>query len=153
MSKILKAVDIETALAKAKTEGSMASLFAQIIESVKLQEMSDAADAEKYKIQQAELNSYKGVEAEAAKQIKALSAELTEATATIAELSERLTLREENPDAGILVRHGGKNYAILGNNFITESGELTAKSLSENKEEIARLVAIGSGILQEITKS
>ena len=151
MSKILKSADIEAAFAKAKNEATTAAVVAQVIESSKLSE-TELANAIEVCAEGA--NSMSGLITEKLSlevSVQALIEELQEANETIADLGKRLSIRENNPDAGELVTVDGKDYQIIGKKFITLKGELTAKQLANDEELLKSFIEKGSGAIQLLT--
>lgn len=83
--------------------------------------------------------------------IESLQAELAEAHATIAELGQKLSLVEAHKAENVnVVKIGKDSYKLLGNRFVSKGKELNAQELMNDKEELERLVKIGSGSLVKI---
>lgn len=151
MSKILKSADIEAAFAKAKNEADTAALIAQVIASVILMEQDLAIANDAVITSNNQLVALSKEKLETAVLIETYEEDLAEANETIAELGKRLSLRENNPDAGVLVTVDGKDYQIIGKKFITLKGEMTAKQVAEDEEILKHFISSGSGAIQLLT--
>ena len=144
MSKILLATAILAAYGAATTHEQKDAVLAQVIESVKEQEDVNATALETdtanvtaiAKLQ----DTVAGLNAKAVEDEKSFA----EANQTIADLGKQLDVQAKSPGSILLVSHKGKNYKIIGNNFITSKGKLDAEALSKDKELIATMVENGS---------
>lgn len=89
------------------------------------------------------------VPSEEQNRIEALEKQLETATRINAELQAQV---EEKVKASPLklVKHGKDTYRQVIPKFLLEGKEYTYDSLSGNKELIARLVKMGSGVLEKV---
>lgn len=75
------------------------------------------------------------------------------ATTTIVEMSEKLANAEAVAPEQVVVTHDKKQYRVLAHKFNHNGAEIAASNLQANKEVLAELVKMKSGVLQLITKA
>ena len=72
---------------------------------------------------------------------------------TVVELSEKLANAEAVAPEQVIVTHERKQYRVLAHKFHHKGAEIAASNLQANKEVLAELVKMKSGLLQLITKA
>ena len=82
-----------------------------------------------------------------------LKQENTEAVTTIGEMSEKLANAEAVAPEQVVVTHERKQYRVLAHKFHHKGAEIAASNLQANKDVLAQLVEMKSGVLQLITKA
>jgi hypothetical protein len=82
-----------------------------------------------------------------------LKQENTDALTTVGELSEKLANAEAVAPEQVVVTHDKKQYRVLAHKFNHNGAEIAASNLQANKEVLADLVKMKSGVLQLITKA